>query len=74
MNIFNSLRYLFVFNRKHISLKESPRKWRALHKNMENITDVCQYLTNIIPDEYNDTVHTYYLMIHQVEEWHYQGD
>ena len=56
------------------SLKESPRKGRALHKNMENITDVCQYLTNIIPDEYNDVVHTYYLMIHQIEELHYQGD
>ena len=41
---------------------------------MENITKVCQYLTNIIPDEYNDVVHTYYLMIHQVEELHYQGD
>ena len=74
MNILNSLRYFFVLNRKHISLKESPRKWRALHKNMENITDVCQYLTNIIPDDNTDLVHTYYLMIHQVEESHYQGD
>ena len=74
MNILNSLRYFFVLNRKYISLKESPRKWRALHKNMENITDVCQYLTNIIPDEYNDVVHTQFLIIHQVEELHYQGD
>ena len=74
MNILNSLRYFFVLNRKHISLKESPRKWLESFKNMENITDVCQYLTNIIPVEYNDTVHTYYLIIHQVEEWHYQGD
>ena len=41
---------------------------------MENITAVCQYLNNIISDEYNDVVHTYYLMIHQIEELHYQGD
>ena len=41
---------------------------------MENITAVCQYLTNIIPDEYNNIVHTQFLMIHQVEESHYQGD
>ena len=41
---------------------------------MENITAVCQYLTNIIPDDNTNVVHTYYLMIHQIEEWHYQGD
>ena len=41
---------------------------------MENITAVCQYLNNIIPDEYNDVVHTYYLMIHQVEKSNYRGD
>ena len=74
MNILNSLRYFFVLNRKYISLKESPRKWLESYKNMENITAVCQYLTNIIPDEYNDTVHTQFLMIHQVEELHYQWD
>ena len=42
--------------------------------NMENTAEVCQYLTNIIPDDNTDLVHTYYLMIHQVEESHYQGD
>ena len=41
---------------------------------MENTAEVHQYLNNIIPDEYNDVVHTYYLMIHQIEELHYQGD
>ena len=41
---------------------------------METAAEVCQYLTNIIPDEYNDVVHTYYLIIHQIEESHYQGD
>ena len=56
------------------SLKESPLKWLKKKKNMENITAVCQYLNNIISDEYNDVVHTYYLMIHQIEELHYQGD
>ena len=74
MNILSSLRYLFVLNRKYISLKESPRKWLESYKNMENITAVCQYLTNIIPDDNTNVVHTYYLMIHQIEEWHYQWD
>ena len=74
MNILNSLRYFFVLNRKYISLKESPRKWLESYKNMENITKVCQYLNDIIPDKYNNVVHTYYLMIHQIEELHYQGD
>ena len=41
---------------------------------MENTAEVYQYLTNIIPDEYNNIVHTQFLMIHQVEESHYQGD
>ena len=41
---------------------------------MENTAEVYQYLTNIIPDDNTDLVHTYYLMIHQVEESHYQGD
>ena len=41
---------------------------------MENITAVCQYLNSIIPDDNTDVVHTYYLMIHQIEELHYQGD
>ena len=41
---------------------------------MENITAVCQYLNSIIPDEYHNIVHTQFLMIHQVEESHYQGD
>ena len=40
--------------------------------NMENTAEVCQYLTIIIPDDNTDLVHTYYLMIHQVEELHYQ--
>ena len=74
MNILNSLRYFFVLNRKHISLKESPRKWGESYKNMENITKVCQYLNDIIPDDNTDVVHTYYLIIHQIEELHYQGD
>ena len=42
--------------------------------NMENTAEVCQYLNSIIPDDNTDLVHTYYLMIHQVEELHYQGD
>ena len=41
---------------------------------MENTTEVCRYLTNIIPNDNTDLVHTYYLMIHQIEELHYQGD
>ena len=41
---------------------------------MENTTEVCQYLNSIIPDDNTGVVHTYYLMIHQIEELHYQGD
>ena len=41
---------------------------------MENTAEVCQYLNSIIPDEYNNVVHTQYLIIHQIEESHYQGD
>ena len=41
---------------------------------MENTAEVCQYLNNIIPDDNNDLVHTYNLMIHQVEEIYYRGD
>ena len=74
MNMFNSLRYLFVFYRKYISLRESPRRWFESYKNMENTAEVCQYLNNIIPDDNTGVVHTYYLMIHQVEESNYRGD
>ena len=42
--------------------------------NMENTAEVCQYLNNIIPDDYTGVVYTYYLMIHQVEESNYRGD
>ena len=41
---------------------------------MENTAEVCQYLNNIIPDDITGVVHTYYLMIHQVEESNYRGD
>ena len=41
---------------------------------MENTAEVYQYLTNIISAGNTDIVHTYYLMIHQIEELHYQGD
>ena len=40
---------------------------------MENTAEVCQYLNSIIPDDkYNNVVHTQYLIIHQIEESHYQ--
>ena len=41
---------------------------------MENIAEVHQYLTKIIPDDNTSVVYTYYLMIHQVEEIYYRGD
>ena len=41
---------------------------------METADEVYQYLNNIIPDDNTNVVHTYYLMIHQIEESHYQGD
>ena len=74
MNILNSLRYFFVLNRKYISLKESPRKWLESFKNMENTAEVCQYLNSIIPDDNTDVVHNQFLIIHQIEESHYQWD
>ena len=57
MNIFNSLRYLFVLNRKHISLRESPRRWFESYKNMENTADVNKDLTNIKPDDITSDVY-----------------
>ena len=42
--------------------------------NMENTAEVCQYLNSIIPDDNTDVVHNQFLIIHQIEESHYQGD
>ena len=57
MNMFNSLRYLFVFYRKYISLRESPRRWFESYKNMENTADVNKDLTNIKPDDITSDVY-----------------
>ena len=41
---------------------------------MENTAEVCQYLNSIIPDDNTDVVHNQFLIIHQIEESHYQGN